>query len=494
MSRRWRGVAWRVLVVIIAAGGAMMALNAAQAKAPSPKRFISPRGDDRGDCQNRRRPCRTVAYAFTHSRAGQIVQVAGGRYGRQTVPPVPGRGGPAVQFQAADGARVHFGGLDVRGSHVTFSGIRTGDIDIERPGATVEDVTIIGGSGRRVWMKAVRDVALLGGSYGGTRDNPVIQIAGTPASSRVTLDSVDVHDAAASNAEVHTECFWAGGVQGLTVRNSRFSKCSYFDIFFTTFEGPNPAHVLLENNVFERTVQWNGQPAPYALNVANWVTHAENFVFRHNTLQGDVAIQSASMNGFKVISNIGESLNCVSGVEYQDNVWTRARCGPGDRRVPNALSQFVAPDRHDWRLRAGADAIDAGDDGARTARDAVGLLRVGAPDAGAHEYQGRTPEPGGGNSKGPRLMSTRVGAKRVCIDTKGCSARTRLTVTSGSAALATIRIESVTLREPVGAGERTFVLDARRLGLSRGSRRVTVWLTDRDGRTSKVARHEFQVD
>jgi hypothetical protein len=474
-----------------------LGLLSSPAKAPAAaSRFLSPRGSDDGQCEARSRPCRSVGYAYARSKPGEIVELAAGGYGRQAVPAVDGRKGPAVQFQPAEGASVSFGGLDVAGSHVTVTGIRTGDLDIGRKDGPVEDVTIFGGEGRRVWMNDVHDVALVGGSYGGSTDVPVIQIAGSPASSGVTLDAVDVHDAVASNAGVHTECFWAGGVQGLVVRNSSFRNCAYFDIFFTAFNGPDPAHVLIENTVLEGTVQSSGQPAPYAVDVSTSISRAEDFTFRHNTWAGDVAVQPGSVSGFRMFANVGEVQSCADGVEYRDNVWTAVRCGQGDRRIPGAMGQFADPARHDWRLRTGAAAIDAGSaDVGAPGFDAAGLRRDQRADAGAYEHGGRAPEPNGQAGAGaPRMLSATLRSPRVCLGRSGgCDASAQLVVRSDQAALASVRVGTHVLRRAVRTGTSSIVIRAGALGLRRGPQVVTVWLSGRDGRASAVVRRTLSV-
>ena len=42
-----------------------------------------------------------------------------------------------------------------------------------------------------------------------------------------------------------------------------------FGLFITHLYGTEPKDVLIENNVFERTFQANGQKAPYAMMVAD---------------------------------------------------------------------------------------------------------------------------------------------------------------------------------------------------------------------------------
>ena len=246
---------------------------------------------------------------------------------------------------------------------MTVRDIWTGSVAIDAgdSGATpVDNVSLINGGGKTMWIQTARNLLVKGGSYGGNQNGPTVQTGGTPASSNLTFDGVDFHDAVATNSTVHMECIWAGGVQGFTVRNSIFRNCAYFDIFFTTLNGPDPKDVLLENNVFEVTKQWNGQNAPYAINVANWLTKAENFTFRNNVFGGDVAIQPTTIVNMKLVGNVGAVASCKGGVSYSYNVFTNAKCSTTDKQVGMALTQFVNPAGHDWRPTFGAAAIDAG--------------------------------------------------------------------------------------------------------------------------------------
>jgi hypothetical protein len=156
------------------------------------------------------------------------------------------------------------------------------------------------------------------------------------------------------------------------------------------------------------------------------------------------------------------------------------------------MGQFVDPAHHDWRLRPGAAAIDAGSAAGAPALDAAGLRRDGRPDAGAHEHAGRAPEPGGKAGAGaPRMLSVRFRSSRVCLE-GGC-AHAQLVVRSQQAALASVRIGPHVLRRAVRAGANTIVIDAAALGLRRGEQAVSVWLSGRDGRASAIARRILHV-
>ena len=334
-------------------------------------------------------PCRSFGHAYAVSSPGDVVELAGGSYGPQWVPEVAGRVGPVVEFRPAAGAVVSLDSLSIAGDWVRVRDLGvSGRLSVAAVGDGVWDVRVASVRARTLWLQNAHRVAFVGGGFGGNVDGPTVQIAGEPASTDLSFDGVDFHDAVATNSTVHMECIWAGGVQGFTVRNSVFRNCAYFNIFFTRLNGPDPKDVLLENNVFEVTKQWNGQNAPYAINVANWLSRAENFVFRNNVFGGDVAIQPATIVNMRLVGNVGRIASCKSGVSYSHNVFTSASCSASDQRISDAMSQFVDPAAHDWRLRAGAAAIDAGDPADHPATDRDGLARVGTPDAGAHEYGG----------------------------------------------------------------------------------------------------------
>ena len=476
--------------IVVACAGAALATASASAAT----RFVSAGGADAGSCDSRVAPCRSFSYAYRQSAAGDVVEVAGGSYPAQTVPPVAGRSGAPVDFRAT--GAVSLADLDISGDHVVVQGISTPVIDVD-DGDGVRDVTVIGARASRLWIQNAHGLHVIGGSYGDNKDTPTVQIAGEPASSNLTFDSVDFHDAVATNSSVHMECIWAGGVQGMTVRNSIFRNCAYFDIFFTRLNGPDPRDVLLENNVFEAPKQWNGQDAPYAVNVANWLSKAENFVFRNNSFGADVTVQPPASN-FRFVGNVGPIASCKSGVAYSYNVFSKTKCSATDKQVGAAMSQFVNPGAHDWRLRAGAAAINAGSPSDFPPTDREGLLRAGPPDAGAHEFGGLRPDSGGPpptrglqGQKRPRKggkLKVRTTRAKVCKRRSGgrrarrvCRRVLRVRVDAGRRARVELRLQRRRgsgwttvrrLRRTVGDG--TGVLALKVGGLRRGRYRLVV--------------------
>ena len=99
------------------------------------------------------------------------------------------------------------------------------------------------------------------------------------------------------------------------------------------------------------------------------------------------------MIGGRIVGNIGATANCREGVRYSRNVFGDRSCGATDRVRGEAFAQFVNPALHDWRLKAGAAAIDAADPADFPATDADGNGRPAGrgPDAGPYEFGASAP-------------------------------------------------------------------------------------------------------
>jgi hypothetical protein len=457
-------------------------------------RKVAPQGADSGSCAAS--ACASVAYATERADSGDVIELASGDYGAQQVTE------SGVELRAAKGASAAVQEIDVKSSNVTLRDLTASNIDIAGSGP-INNVTLINMSANHMYMRDVHDVSVLGGSFGANQDEPTVLIDGQPASTGITFDGVDFHDAVATNSTVHMECIWAGGVQNFTVRNSIFRNCAYFDIFFTKLNGPDPKDVLLENNVFESPKQWNGQDAPYAINIANWLSKVENFTIRNNTFDGDMTIQPSSVSNVVVAGNLGMQGSCKSGVQYVRNVWSRIRCGSTDKVASNWASQVVDPGGHDWRLRPGATAIDASDASISPARDREGKARVGAPDAGAHEFGDApaTPTSPSSPSEGSGAVfgfaATSLTRRRICRNpSRHCKRKTTLRVRLTGAGRVTVKLrrKGRLVRRMVRQaddGAVRFRLNARKL--KRGRYVVRVAAKDGAGATAVPRRLRLRV-
>ncbi len=94
--------------------------------------------------------------------------------------------------------------------------------------ATTEDVTfrnldVRGG----IYLASSRNVSVVGGAVGPLVDVHS-QFAAWPAGTHlenVLVDGVTFHDVSRTKDEFHVECLQIAGGVGVTVRNSRFTRC-----------------------------------------------------------------------------------------------------------------------------------------------------------------------------------------------------------------------------------------------------------------------------
>lgn len=355
-------------------------------------RYVAPTGSDQAAC-TAMAPCATFERAYRQAAPGDAVEIAGGGYGHQTIPSL-GRAAPRITFRPALGAAVTVTGLDVTADHVTVRDVTSqGYMAVEgRTEDTVDDLQLYNVHAAKHWLAGSRDFLWKGGSIGPSHDDKASMIAGTPTSYRATYDGVLWHDATRSNASVHTECLMALGVQGLTIRNSRFVNCAVFNILISKLDGdPDPRDVLIENTVFGETKDVGDKAAYHALmtGALPW----NGFVLRNNVWEQTPAFQGTFTNA-RISSNLGPMSVCQAGIAYSHNVFTDRRCGASDVQDARVMSQFVAPDAGDFRLLPGATAIDRGDPLDAPQFDALGYRRRGLPDAGAFEFGGIPPAPG----------------------------------------------------------------------------------------------------
>jgi hypothetical protein len=241
------------LVLVLALALSVLFVSTATAAAAT--LFVSSSGSDGGSCSVSV-PCRSFDRAYRVASAGDVVQVAGGSYGSESVPAL-GRSGAAVEFRPAAGAQVTLAGLAVRADDVVVRGMRVQNwisVDSGNTSDPVERVKLFDMHSSRHWLNNARDFLWKGGSIGPSFNDKASMIGGQPASHRITYDGILWHDATRDDRNVHMECLYVASVQGLTVRNSRFTNCAVFDVLITRM--PSDAHprdIVFENNVFERS-------------------------------------------------------------------------------------------------------------------------------------------------------------------------------------------------------------------------------------------------
>jgi hypothetical protein len=324
-------------LVLLAAVATAASLLSGPSLAADATRHVSTTGRDAGSCHVSRDPCRSLGYAYRQAAPGEVIDVRGGRYGAQLIPRVPGREGAPVELRAAPGEEVEVADLDVAGDHVTIRGIRAQAVSVsagDRGATPVVNVTLADVRSGALWIQTARDLRVLGGSYGPRDNHPVAEISGEPVSVGVLFDGVDFHDATLSDPGAHTECIWAAGVDGLTIRNSRFRNCAIFDLFLTTYLGPDPRDVLLEGNDFGPTTAFGGADASFSVNVADHVRVMDGLTIRDNTFGMPIVVQPGDVRNATMEGNRGRNAVCVDGVTYRSNRWRGQLCDPSDTRNP----------------------------------------------------------------------------------------------------------------------------------------------------------------
>jgi hypothetical protein len=372
----------------------------------------------------------------------------------------------------------------------------------------------------------------LGGSNSTVRNarvgNVVDEKAMLASGSNLTVDNVSFHDAIYQTDGIHMECLYAVGVPGFTIRNSSFRDCAIMDLFFTygnwwTPLPPSYGNVTIENNVFahpelERNAGWHA----YSLFV-NFIGPNGNsdpmsgWVVRNNTFETDAYLTPESgSNGTRWVGNLG-GWSCRPGITYRFNVGER--CSAQDKAVSPAVSTlsttaafgWINPSAHDFRLRPGSPAINAGDPADAPVADRDGLARDARPDAGAHEF-GATRRPGAPGSEPPagsgqraagalRIRRARLSRRTICVRrTRRCPSVARLQIRVSAPARVGVRVERLrkgrkprkvlSFKRKVRV-KRVATLRARRLG--RGRYRVIVSARTSAGLRAKSKRLRLRV-
>jgi hypothetical protein len=369
----------------------------------APHLAVSLAGSDRNRCTGAA-PCRSLKRAFAVARPGDVVEIQPGDYGDQHL--VGDNRGqailirPAAEGVSVDDLIVDADNVEVRDMRVGYWEARAGSDGFTARNLDSNQFGVYGGS----------NVKVLGGDYGpsynpgGSSSHAWITWGnnGTVLSRNVLIDGAYFHDMRRGTPDDHMECLFITGVDGLTIRNSRFQRCDVFSIFFGTpwWSGSQEIlrNITIENNFFDRSTNDSGYSTcctHYALRISDDWDRIENFRFAYNSLKQGISISSPTLVNVTVVGNVSPWGGCDSGVSYAYNVWqhsNRQRCAPTDRPVTGSAwgyerLGFLDPSVLDLRLTTGSPAIGAGDPGSYPARDIRGRRRPvgGKPDAGAVE-------------------------------------------------------------------------------------------------------------
>jgi hypothetical protein len=234
-------------------------------------------GSDTSSC-TRDAPCASFDRAYHLARSGMVVEVAAGTYTDvELTPDATKTAGKDVVFQPAPGAQVSFSGrLSLRGvRHVTIRDMTVGRTDADwdlllQP--CNQDITFdnVGGGRWFAITEGNSNITFRGGSWGGYDTpgdhNSAIGTGGdiescdgaspAPPSHDILFDGVTWHDSFWGKTPdewggSHPDCLQIDGyVDGVTIRNSVFTRCG--DNFLAVYaEIGGPAeNVTIERNLF----------------------------------------------------------------------------------------------------------------------------------------------------------------------------------------------------------------------------------------------------
>jgi hypothetical protein len=324
---------------------------------------------------------------------GAVVQLAGGDYGDQLLSYQGERtSNRDVLMRPAPGAHPRVGSLsfgrDVgeRGAqHLTIEGLTIDALTMWR----VRDVTLRDITAKSFAVNGGADIRFLGGRFGGTRGrhNDIVEWKlgnEVEAPRRVVVDGALFHDMAMETPADHIACLEIGGGVDMVVRDSRFVRCTHFDLNASDYIKPLRG-MLIENNWFGGTVARFGR-SYYALSIRS----GEDVVIRNNSSDQAWAspTQTDRVVRWKVVANAMPSSGqwrCDKRIAYSHNLWTDgARCGKSDR---DGDPRFLDVKAADFRVRAGSATIDAGDRRDHPSHDIAGHRRPrgAGPDIGAWE-------------------------------------------------------------------------------------------------------------
>ena len=279
------------------------------------------------------KPCASFNKAFAIAQSGDVVQVAAGDYGSQSISQSSKTS--AVTVRPASGATVTVASLSVNASHFHIEGIvasgsgqTRGDLNICgsecNPGLV--DVLIKDGGFRSAFIRA-SGVTVQGGDYGGfdacnsNAPEDGFRFWGGSVVAQPTndvLDGVTIHDITSgsqntcqgtAHAGYHVDCMQNQGGQNITIRNSTFYNCPTSDIQMEPFSGATIGNVTIENNFFGPTACCNSVVLGTTASGANCSSLVIRYNVLYNTPNPDVCASGSS--GVQVYGNIFPSLRLL---------------------------------------------------------------------------------------------------------------------------------------------------------------------------------------
>lgn len=377
--------------------------------------YLSAAGSDSAAC-SASAPCKSLNRAYQVASPGDIVELAAGSYGNQTIQQDAGlTSSEDVVFRPAPGASVTLGTVTVNASHVTLEGMNATDLNAEVTDPyryPVSDITFRNMDARNFMVMSASDVNVIGGDYGpasdcggpyGGSNNSIRRFAenGAPNPANILIEGVKIHDITSYNlTQCHMEGLAIFAGNGVTVRNSKFWGDSVYDIFLQSNSGP-VSNLLIENNWLAASVGQGGSGSgSSSLAFSGSSSDFANSTIRNNSVNGYISFDDNGVNpayvNFKAVGNIGQPLYgacSLRGVIYRYNVWKGMACGTGDVNLSGAYPYVNAANGQamDYHLTGGVakDLVPASEESNPTTDiDGEPRLQGSKIDAGSDEIGG----------------------------------------------------------------------------------------------------------
>ena len=359
----------------------------------SADRYVSTSGSDAGSC-TAAAPCRSFDRAYRVASPGDVVEVAGGTYGSQSIGKDSSKTSATdVVLRPAAGATVTLASLSISGSHAEVRDMRlTRDGSVGSNPIDTRDVTLRNLTGRSLFLRA-DDVLVAGGSYGdfdgcdsgAPEDGVKLWSDSTRAADGITLDGVRIHDVRRTGCSRHTDCIQVYGGTNHTIENSTLTNCPTTGIIARPASSSQRLENLrIENNYFGSVLDGSE-----AINIGTAPDRCSGIVVRYNTVVNESSsfdcVSSSGGPGSLVEGNV-ISVGGGNDAVFRWNVFRPGSEVTGTGAVQCSPSYRDAS-AGDWRLAAmDSCARGRGNAGSFPATDAEGQARPqGSVDAGADE-------------------------------------------------------------------------------------------------------------
>ncbi len=322
---------------------------------------------------HRRRALRLVRPAYAVAAPGEVVHVAGGSYGGQSLTGSK-PSGPRVVFQPAPGASVTVGSLSVHGNHIEFRDMRVTSSTYNHEGS--DDITYLRVGMRTFLVRSGSNISYLNSEVGPNSNADEMNWISaayqsqTPARN-VLFDGTTIHDFIKHNSGAHIDCIGIDDVDGLVIRNSVIRNCEHFSLLFGTDASTNRGarNVLVENNFLDCCVS-----GYYSIGLGQV---DGPMMVRNNSTNKAFGWLGGPVNDLTIDSNIlpnNSSANCDGATWRYNIVNSGSACGGNGRVAPPGFRNAGAADFH---LVPGSAAIDAGNPSSAPANDIDGESRAG---------------------------------------------------------------------------------------------------------------------